>query len=56
MRELWNNLKFAWIYAKEQKRYIFEIIIISILSIILSIVTPILSARIIIYLTSNKYI
>lgn len=56
MKELWRNLKFAWSYAKGQKKYIFIILFTSICSIIFSILTPILSAKIIISLTSNNFI
>ena len=56
MKELWSNLKFAWSYAKEQKKYIFIIVFTSMCNIIFSIVTPILSAKIIISLTSNNFI
>lgn len=56
MKELWCNLKFAWLYAKGQKKYIFIILLTSIFSIIFSILAPILSAKIIISLTSDNFI
>ena len=56
MKELWNNLKFAWSYAKGQRKHIWIILFASICSIIFSIITPILSANIIISLTGNNYV
>lgn len=53
--ELINNLKFAWKYAKDQKRNLIIFVICNILRIAISIVTPILSAKIIIELTTNNY-
>lgn len=55
MKELWANLKFAWFYAKEQKGLLIKYIIANVLNIIISLVVPILSAKIIIYLTENNF-
>lgn len=55
MKELWCNLKFTWLYVKGQKKCIF-IIFKSICIIIFSLVTPVLSTKIIISLTSNNFI
>lgn len=54
--ELINNLKFAWKYAKKQKLNLVIFMICNILRIAISIITPILSAKIIIELTTNNYI
>ena len=56
MKDFLKNIKFAWNYAKQEKKYIIISIIMSILNIILEIVLPILSAKTIIALTSNNYI
>lgn len=56
MIELFKNLKFAWKYAKGEKKYLIIFIIANIISICLSIIYPILSAKIIISLTSNNFI
>ena len=56
MKELLNSLKFVWGYAKDQKKNLVTMIILSIISIIYSVIIPILSARIIIELTSNNYV
>lgn len=56
MKDFFKNIKFAWNYAKNEKKYIFISIIMSITDIILEIILPILSARTIIALTSNNYI
>lgn len=55
MKELFNNLKFAWGYAKGQKKYLILLNITNIFSITFSIIAPILSAKIIVSLTSNEY-
>lgn len=55
MRELCNNLKFAWEYAKVEKKAILGIVFSSICNIIFSIIVPILSAKIIISLTSSNF-
>lgn len=55
MKNLNKNIKFAWKYAQEQKRYIIVLIITNIINIIFNIITPILSAKIIISLTSNDF-
>lgn len=54
--ELINNLKFVWKYAKGQKQKLIIFIFSSIIKIIISVLGPILSAKIIIELTSNNYI
>lgn len=55
MKELLKNLKFAWKYAKDQKKKLWLLIIINIVQIVISIVAPILSAKVVISLTSNEY-
>ena len=56
MKQFIKNLKFAWQYAKYEKKYFFIIIISNIIWIAISIILPILSARIIVSLTSNDFI
>lgn len=55
MKEFLKNIKHAWIYAKGQKKYMSILILSNIVNIALSIIAPILSAKIIIELTSNNY-
>lgn len=55
MKEFIKNLKFAWKYANNEKSKIVIVIISNIIRIILSVIAPILSAKIIISLTSNNY-
>lgn len=55
MKDLFKNLKFSWRYAKGNKKYLFAIGFVSIIDVLLNIVTPILSAKIIIELTTNNY-
>jgi len=54
MKELMKHLKFAWTYAKYQKANIIKFLICNIIMIGISIVIPILSAKLIINLTDNK--
>lgn len=54
MLELVKNLKFAWRYVKEQKSKIILLAIIGLLLAVIGVVLPILSARLIVYLTSNE--
>ncbi len=56
MCELIKNLKFAWKYAKEQKEKIILLLISGVILAIIGVVVPILSARLIVYLTSNELI
>ena len=53
--EFFKNLKFAWNYAKNQKKNLIWFIIVNILIIVISVVVPILSAKIIVYLTDNEF-
>lgn len=55
VKELFYNLKFVWTFAKDQKYKLIKYIFCNILSIVISIVVPILSARSIIALTENKF-
>ena len=54
MKETIFNIKFAWQYIKEQKLRLFGYAASSIFTIIISVILPILSAQIIVNLTSNK--
>ena len=54
IKEVSSNLKFAWKYAKKDKMKIIDFMICNIFQIIISIVVPIISARIIVSLTANK--
>lgn len=55
MKEFVDNLKFAWKYAKDQKKRLIGYILCNIVSIIISIFVPILSARVIVDLTANHF-
>ena len=54
MKELFKNLKFAWKYVKGQKSKIILLAIIGLFLAVIGVVLPILSARLIVYLTSNE--
>ena len=54
MKELFKNLKFAWKYVKGQKSKVIFVAIIGLIMAILGVIVPILSAQLIVNLTSNK--
>jgi len=54
MKELVKNLKFAWQYTKNQKLKLISFIFINLLTIVIGVVLPILSARQIVELTNNS--
>lgn len=53
MKELWKNLKFAWKYAKDEKKYIIAYGLLHIIGIFISIAVPVISASMIVKLTSS---
>ena len=55
MKELLENIKYAWRYTKKQKLKLIFYIIFNIISILISIFIPILSANVIVSLTSNEF-
>jgi len=55
VKELIKNLKFTWKYVKYQKKSLIKFTFTELISIIISIVVPILSARAIIFLTDNSF-
>ena len=55
MKDFYKNLKFSWYYTKEEKWRVILLVILNVINIILSVVAPILSAKIIIALTSDNY-
>lgn len=55
MKETWKNVKFAWEYTKDLKGFLIKYILGNILNVTISIVVPILSAKILIALTSNQF-
>ena len=56
MKETIKNLKFAWKYAKDQKKRIITYVILNLFLVIISVIVPILSAKIIIHLTNSELI
>lgn len=56
MKELIYNLKFAWRYAKKQKKLLFIYVLCNLFQIIISVFLPVLSAKIIVSLTDNQLI
>ena len=55
MREFFKNLKLTWKYTKDQKYKLIKYFMCNIIAIIISIVIPILSAKIIVELTNNQF-
>ena len=54
MKEFFKNIKLVWRYAKNQKKRIIIYVVISLFNAITSIIFPLISAKIIIELTSNN--
>lgn len=55
MKEFFEYLKFAWKYAKGEKKRIIAYIIFNIISILISVFVPIVSAKIIVSLTEGQF-
>ena len=55
MKEFIKNLKFTWNYAKHSKKSMVIFTLSHILQILINVVTPLLSAKIVIELTTNNY-
>lgn len=55
MKEFFSNLKFVWQYAKDQKVKLIKYILCNFVVVIISVVVPIISANIIIYLTDSMF-
>ena len=55
MKEFFNYMKFAWKYAKDEKKKIAAYIIFNFITICISIFVPILSAKIIVSLTEGAF-
>lgn len=55
MKEFFKNLKFVWKYAKDEKWKLIKYIFCNLVVVIISIVVPIFSAKIIIYLTDSMF-
>ncbi len=55
MKEFFQHLKFVWKYVKNLKPNLIRYVGCNIVAIVISILVPILSAKIIIHLTSNAW-
>ncbi len=55
MKEFLKNIKKAWKYGKNQKKYIVGYIVFNVVFIFINLFVPILSAKIIVSLTSNQF-
>ena len=55
MKELVKNLKFAWEYTKDQKLKLVLMLLVNISSIFVSILVPIVYAKIMVELTNNEF-
>lgn len=53
MKESFNNIKFTWKYVKKKKFDLFKYILVNILTSIICIILPIVSAELIVKLTNN---
>jgi len=55
MKQFIKNLKFTWNYAKSSKKEIIIFTLSHIIQIILNVIAPLLSAKIVLELTTNNY-
>lgn len=55
MKSFFSNIKFAWYFCKEQKSVLIKLLVCSIFIIVISVLVPILSAKIIIALTDSLF-
>ena len=55
MKEFVSNIKFVWKYVKDQKGKLVKYILCNIITVIVSVVVPIISASIIVYLTDSMF-
>lgn len=55
MKELFSNLKITWKYTKNQKYNLLKLIIWNIIGVFISVFIPILSAKVIVYLTESVF-
>lgn len=55
VKEFWFYLKFVWTYVKDLKWILIRYIFAHVVRIVISIVVPVLSAQVIIHLTSNAW-
>ncbi len=55
MKDTISNIKFVWRYAKDEKWRFIVFTFISIIQIFVSVISPVLSAKIIVSLTSEEY-
>ena len=56
MKELIKNIKFAWKYSKKEKYSLLLFLICNIVRIVVSVIVPIFSARVILNLTNNQLV
>lgn len=55
MKEFISNLKFVWKYAKSEKNKLIKYILCNLVAVVVSVVVPIISAKIIVYLTDSMF-
>ena len=55
MKEFIKNIKFVWQYARDQKSKLVKYILCNLIAVIISVVVPIISAKIIVYLTDSMF-
>lgn len=55
MKEFFKNIKLVWKYARDQKSKLIKYILCNLVAVVVSIVVPIISAKIIVYLTDSMF-
>ena len=55
MKEFLTNVKLTWQYTKDEKKKLIGYLVCDVISIVISILVPILSAKTIVHLTNNEF-
>ena len=55
MKEFIKNVRFVWQYAKDQKSKLIKYIFCNLIAVIVNVIAPIISAKIIVYLTDSMF-
>ena len=54
-KSIWRNLKKSWMFIKDEKKYLILFLVFSLCLSAVSIITPLLSAQMLIYLTDGLF-
>ena len=54
-KSIWRNLKKSWVFIKDEKKYLILFLVFSVCLSAVSVITPLLSAQMLIYLTDGLF-